>query len=395
MSTLREGNNKTEAILEQEIDIKASESLWEHIEKTYRASESRYRLLAENVTDVIWTMDMDRKYTYVSPSVVHMRGYTAEEVLVQSLAEVFTTPSLNTILKVLDEDFSREQSIQKDTRRSRTLELDQQCKNGSIICTETKLTFLRNQKEKAIGILGVTRDITNRKRMEEHLKQSELLASLGKMTAGIAHEVNNPLGSILLFSELMMKSKLPADTKKDLRVIHDEAKRAAKVMSDLLTYSLSGRNKSELLDLHQIIYKVIDMRVYTETVQNISVSLDLTDHPLYVYGDKSQLSRVFMNIMLNAEEAMVDKNGGNISIITRSDNNWSKISIADDGIGIPEENLGQIFYPFFTTKKIGEGTGLGLSTCYGIITSHGGLIHAENNDMGGVTIIVELPLTRG
>jgi len=99
-----------------------------------------------------------------------------------------------------------------------------------------------------------------------------------------------------------------------------------------------------------------------------------------------------MNILLNAEEALREGNGGNIIIMTKAAEGWATISIADDGTGIPEENLSQVFYPFFTTKKVGEGTGLGLSTCYGIVTSHGGLIHAENNDMGGATFIVELPL---
>jgi signal transduction histidine kinase len=228
--------------------------------------------------------------------------------------------------------------------------------------------------------------------MEEQLKQSELLASLGKMTAGIAHEVNNPLGSILLYSELMMKSDIPPEAKKDLKVIHNEARRAAKVMSDLLTYSLGTSNNVERIELHQVLNKVLDMRLYAETVRNINVSVDLLDRPVYVYGDKSQLSQVFMNIMLNAEEALEDADGGNVTITTRVSDGWLSIAIADEGPGIPEEKLSQIFYPFYTTKQVGAGTGLGLSTCYGIVTSHGGLIHAENNSNGGATIIVELPL---
>ena len=98
-----------------------------------------------------------------------------------------------------------------------------------------------------------------------------------------------------------------------------------------------------------------------------------------------------MNIMLNAEEALDETSGGNIFIETASDDEWARVSISDDGTGIPEENLSQVFYPFYTTKDVGEGTGLGLSTCYGIVTSHGGFIHAENNHMGGATIVVELP----
>jgi len=358
----------------------------------FQSSEEHYRLLAENVTDVIWTMDMDLRFTYVSPSVAHMLGYTAEETMSLTLADIFTHSSLQIFTKALTEEFAIENTVKNDHLRSRTLELEQLRREGSVLPVEIKVTFLQDPDGNAIGILGVTRDVTERKKMEEQLRQSQLLASLGKMTAGIAHEVNNPLGSILLYSELLMKSNLPHQTKKDLRVIHDEAKRAAKVMTDLLTYSLGVSNKTERSELHRIINKVLDMRLYAEKVQNISVSKNLLDSPVYVQGDPSQLAQVFMNIILNAEESLSEVNGGNIIIATEVDGEWVKILIADDGTSIPEENLSQIFYPFFTTKKIGEGTGLGLSICYGIITSHGGLIRSENNDMGGATLIIELPL---
>ncbi|GAF94834.1 unnamed protein product [marine sediment metagenome] len=134
------------------------------------------------------------------------------------------------------------------------------------------------------------------------------------------------------------------------------------------------------------------MRRYEEKVQNIDVSANLLKDPLYVKGDSSQLIQVFMNIMLNAEEALKESRGGNIVITTQIDGEWVKVSIADDGTGIAEENLSQVFYPFFTTKQAGGGTGLGLSTCYGIVTAHNGLIRAENNEMGGATFTVELPL---
>ena len=134
------------------------------------------------------------------------------------------------------------------------------------------------------------------------------------------------------------------------------------------------------------------MRRNQERVHNIAVVTNLLDGRLYVKGDSAQLTQVFMNLILNAEEALRESNGGNIVITTQIEGEWVKVSVADDGTGIPEENLERVFYPFFTTKRVGEGTGLGLSVCYGIVTSHGGLIHAENNEMGGATFTVALPL---
>jgi two-component system NtrC family sensor kinase len=165
-------------------------------------------------------------------------------------------------------------------------------------------------------------------------------------------------------------------------------------MTDLLTYSRRTGSQGRRLDLQKVLKKVIDMRRYTEMVRNIDITADLQDGPLYVAGNSSQLTQLFMNLMLNAEEALGETNGGNISITTRMDKGWAKISVADNGPGIPQENLQQIFYPFFTTRPTGKGTGLGLSTCYGIVTAHKGLIRAERNDMGGATFIVELPLVK-
>jgi signal transduction histidine kinase len=244
---------------------------------------------------------------------------------------------------------------------------------------------------------GITESIgvvLNRKRMQEQLRHSQLLSTMGEMTAGIAHEVNNPLGSILLYSELIMAEELSPRANRDLRIIHNEAKRAARIMTDLLSYSRRLEPQMYRINLHSVLKKVLDMRRYVEKVQNISAATNFLDSPLYVECDPDQLIQVFMNIILNAEEALKKPDGGNITITTTIDKKWAKVSIADDGTGIPEKNFSQIFYPFFTTKPIGEGTGLGLSTCYGIVTAHNGLIHVENNKMGGATFTVELPLAK-
>ncbi len=242
------------------------------------------------------------------------------------------------------------------------------------------------------GIVESLHDITELRRAQSQLYHSQLLANLGEMTAGIAHEVNNPLGSILLYSELLLAGETSPQTRRDLRVIHDEAKRAARVISDLLTYSRRGNRQVRRIDLNRVLEKVVQMRNYPESVRNIATTTDFQDSPLTVRGDSSQLNQLFMNLVLNAEEALAGQGGGHIVIRSWKDGEWAKVAVSDDGPGIPPDNLKQIFYPFFTTKQPGEGTGLGLSTCYGIATGHRGLIRAENNPAGGATFIVELPL---
>ncbi|HEY40810.1 MAG TPA: HAMP domain-containing histidine kinase [Dehalococcoidia bacterium] len=235
--------------------------------------------------------------------------------------------------------------------------------------------------------------IADQKKVQEQRQNSQLLATLGEMLTGIANEVNNPLGSILLYSELLMAGDLSPQTKEDLKVIHDEARRAARTMSDLLNYHRQEKSDIQQLEINRVLGDLFRTRRYKDGACDITVTLNLHDRPLLVEGDLSQLNRVFMNLMSNAEEALTKIGGGNITVTTRKAGEWVQISFTDDGPGIPQENLQRIFYPFFTTKQAVFGSGLGLSTCYSIITRYKGLIHARNNEEDGATIIVELPLT--
>lgn len=374
-------------------EMEQAETLRIRVDTVIQAGQEDYHLLANNVVDVIWTMDLKLIFTYFSPSITVMMGYSNDEALRLTLPGFLTPASGEIFLKTVAEQLALENMEQKNQPREWTLDLEHRLKDGSTLWGETKMGFVRDQYGQAIGFIGVTRDISERRRMEKQLHQTQLLASLGEMTAGIAHEVNNPLGGILLFSELMMKSNVPRQMKKDLRVIHGEAKRAARIMTDLLTFSLGSISEKRRSNLHRIINKVLEMRRYSHSVQNISVSTNLNKTPVYINCDSSQLKHAFMHLVLNAEEALQKQSSGHIVITTQKYGEWIRISIADDGPGIAEEHLHHIFHPFYTTKQTGDGTGLGLSTCHGIITTHGGLIHAENNKMGGATFTVELPMS--
>jgi PAS domain S-box-containing protein len=356
-------------------------------EEELKNSEERLRILFEFAPDAYYLNDLKGNFIDGNKAAEEIIGYKKEELIGKNFLKLDLLPP-GQISKAAWH--LTRNALGRPTGPD---EFVLNRKDGSQVTLEIR-TFPVKTKGQVL-VLGIARDITKRKKIEEQLQQSQLLISLGEMTAGIAHEVNNPLGSVLLYSEMLMASDIPAPIKKDLRVIHGEAKRAANVMTDLLTYCRRVKSHVHSVNLHKILNKVLGMRRYQQGVQNITVHANFADNPLYVKGDSSQLMQAFMNLMLNAEEAINKSSRGNIIITTQINEEWAKVSIADDGTGIPEGNLSQVFYPFFTTKQVGEGTGLGLSTCYGIITAHAGLIRTENNDMGGATFIVELPLVEG
>ena len=234
--------------------------------------------------------------------------------------------------------------------------------------------------------------ITDLRKEQEQLHHSQLLATLGEMLTGVANEVNNPLGSILLYSELLMAGEVLPQTREDLKVIHDEARRAARTMTDLLKYYRQEKPEVRQLEINGLLDDLFRTRCRTDKVLGITITFNLHNGPLPVEGNLSQLNQLFMNLIENAEEALTKTGGGNITITTRREGVWMQILIADDGPGIPQEYLQRIFYPFFTTKQAVTGTGLGLSTCYNIVTRHKGLIRAENDKTGGAIITVEFPL---
>lgn len=234
--------------------------------------------------------------------------------------------------------------------------------------------------------------ITDLRKAKEQLQHSRLLATLGEMLTGIANEVNNPLGSILLYSELLMAGEASPQTREDLKVIHDEARRAARTMTDLLNYYRQEKLEVHRLEINRVLDDLFRARCDAYRVRNITITFNLHNGPLPVEANLSQLNQLFTNLMTNAEEALTKTGRGNITLTTLREGEWVQILFADDGPGIPPEYLQRIFYPFFTTKQAVAGTGLGLSTCYNIVTNHKGLIHAANNEKGGTTIIVEFPL---
>jgi len=257
---------------------------------------------------------------------------------------------------------------------------------------ETATSPVINERGEVVASVHITRDITERKRMEEQLLIADRLASLGELSAGIAHEVNNPLTSVLGFTQLLLDEDLPDSIRGNVEIISREAERASGIVKNLLTFSQRHDQVKQTVNINNIIESVLELRAYQHKLNNIRVNLSLTDLP-DVVADYFQLQQVFLNIIINAEYFMAEANhGGTLSIATEKADDTVRVIFTDDGPGISKEALGRLFDPFFTTKGVGKGTGLGLSICHGIVTGHGGRIYAESIPGQGAAFTVELPL---
>ena len=250
-----------------------------------------------------------------------------------------------------------------------------------------------NDKGEISGTVNVTRDITQQKRIEEQLIMTDRLASIGELSSGVAHELNNPLTSVIGFSQLLMEGDVPENIKSDLVIIYNEAQRAAAIVKNLLTFARKHAPVKQLSQVNTVIEDVLRLRAYEQNVNNIEVETCLAIDLPEIMMDHFQMQQVFLNIIVNAESAMLEAHHkGKLIITSEKFEDVVKISFTDDGPGIAQENLQRVFDPFFTTKEVGKGTGLGLSICHGIVTEHGGKIYARSENGQGATFVVELSL---
>jgi two-component system, NtrC family, sensor kinase len=225
---------------------------------------------------------------------------------------------------------------------------------------------------------------------QNQLIQSEKSASLGKLAAGVAHEINSPLTGILTYSSLLLKAKEVGDPEKeDLEVIVNEADRCKRIIKGLLDFARQTEPAKTLCDVNEVIDKSINLISHQASMQNVKIEKKIKADLPKIMIDAGQIQQVFMNILLNAVEAMLE--GGNLTVSSDIRDDMAIIQFTDTGIGIPVENLVKIFDPFFTTKKQGKGTGLGLSVSYGIIERHQGKLEVKSQVEKGTTFTVKLP----
>ena len=229
--------------------------------------------------------------------------------------------------------------------------------------------------------------------LQRQLDLSRRLVSVGVMTTGVAHEVNNPLAKIIGFTELLMQKSISEEVREEVRAINENAHQVAEIVQNLLTFAQEQELERKYVDINGLIESTLAMRAHTLETSNIRVTTQLDPELPRVLADGAQLQQVFLNLIVNSGAEMKAAHGeGNLLIKTEVIDTAVQITFADDGPGITEENLWYLFVPFFTTRGLGKGTGLGLSICYGIISQHGGRIYAKSELGKGATFFVELPI---
>jgi PAS domain S-box-containing protein len=250
---------------------------------------------------------------------------------------------------------------------------------------------LERADQEDAGWILVIADVTDRATLEEQLRLSEKMAAIGLLAAGVAHEVNTPLTGISSFTQMLLDRSDPEDPKKELlEKIERQTFRAAKIVNNLLNLARPSSGEAGPIEVNSIISDVLSLLEHQLKMSKVQVRRDLTEAPMVVRGTEYKLQQVFLNLFLNARDAM--PNGGWLSVTTRTKGQEAVVEVADTGVGIPSEHLARIYDPFFTTKGEGRGTGLGLSVTYGIVQEHGGVLSCESTHGEGTKFRLVLPM---
>lgn len=350
-------------------------------------SESRYTRLVESASDAIFTVDHEGRFTSVNRALERAVGRDREALIGAPLYDFIDVRDLPAAERLLRETFTGERSRGAVRYRAQ----DGDVRQGSLITSPVI------EDGSIMGALGIMRDVTDEQRIAEQLLQQEKLVAVGQLVSGVAHELNNPLAAVLAFAQLMLASPVPLDDepRQAVQTIHREARRAAKIVSNLLTFARQQPAERAAAQLNDIITDTLELRRYAMRTANVTVELALDATLPATWADPSQLQQVVLNLVVNAEQALATMDPPRtIDIRTSREDNRVVFAVADNGPGISPEQIDRIFNPFFTTKPVGQGTGLGLSISDGIVREHGGRITVESSPGAGATFVVELPHVR-
>ncbi|MFH1034099.1 MAG: ATP-binding protein [Pseudomonadota bacterium] len=383
LTALRSPEGATVGVLESIINISLAKRLEFDL---MQANEFLNRLL-DSMVGVVVATDLDGHLLFVNKNVEKVLGYSTDELMGKSLRHITPDMDLRQVRRNLQHNGGRSLSLKTVARTRYGQEVPVRI-NASLVFRE----------DQPVGTVGVITDLREHMKMEDKLAQaqmqvvqSEKLAHLGRMAAGVAHELNNPLTGITVFTELL-KESLPADSpaQADLSGILQDAERCRDIVRDLLDYSHQSQIVVEDIELSQVVTEALGLIRDDSVFLHVEIDRQFHPEPLPIQGDMRLLRQVFINLIMNAVDAMEGK--GRLTLKTYLDKDGMRVAeIGDTGPGIPAEHLSRVFDPFFTTKEIGKGTGLGLSVAYGVVGRHGGDIRVAKSDPEGTVFQVRMP----
>jgi PAS domain S-box-containing protein len=335
------------------------------IEKRLYKEQEFARRLVDSFPDLIFVVDTQKRYTYVSPRVPEVMGYEPSECVGMIFGERTHPDECGAVMGIFED-------MLKQRRNFASIEIQVKHKLGEWRRLKCNFSPLLDEKNKIEGVVISGRDVTEVKRLEEQLIQAEKLAAMGQMLAGVAHELNNPLTAILGVSELLRdRQGIDDATKRQLEMTHRQARRAAR----------------------NVIERTLQLHEHALKRNNVEADFHQQPELPYIVGDANQLIQVFLNLISNAQHAIKEvRTAGHIRVRLGQAFNRVYATVQDDGVGIKPEALPRLFDPFFTTKRPGGGTGLGLSICMSIVREHGGNIEVDSLPGGGACFTVYLPI---
>ena len=359
-----------------------------------REREARQRERERMLAAALTTMDQPVLITatggrvlYANAAALRQFGYSREELTGMSLEQLAASPVAS------DEQAELFYSLGETGVWS--VERAQRRKDGSEFPATMTWSVIEKEDRGTLGLVVHVQDLTEERRMAEQLRQTEKLAAIGELVAGVAHEVNNPLTGISAFAQLLLEQDMSGDVHESVRLIKRESDRAAAVIRDLLLFARNGQARTSLVDLNAVIEQTLRLRGYSLRSLDVDVRTELAPELAMVQADPQRLQQVLINLLVNAEHAMQHAPVRRLSIRTQDEEGRVIVEIADSGIGMPADVLPHVFEPFFTTKHDGAGTGLGLSVSYGIIQSHRGNISVESAPGAGTVFRISLPAEPG
>ena len=366
-------------------------------QRSLHESEERFRVMVENLNEVIFSLDKEGRFTYISPKIERFTGYTAEEAVGRGFFEFVHPDDLSS----LQEEF--EKALGGKSASPFEFRIFSSDEGTRYVYTSSSPFY---QDGKLEGLIGVMGDTTERKRLEEQLRQKQKMEAVGQLTGGVAHDFNNLLQVINGYTELILKkTDQQSPLFPPLEMVAKAGNRAAGLVGQLLAFSRRQILRPETLDMNEVVSGLLKMlkRILGENIR----ILFTPGYPIgTVFADRGQIEQVVMNLCLNARDAMPQ--GGTLSLevsqlyldqeycLRQSSGTkpglYILLSVSDTGIGMDHETLQHIFEPFFTTKKLGRGTGLGLSTVYGIVQQHNGIVNVYSEVKKGTNFKIYLPM---